>query len=275
MGFKRLISNPQVFRLDKDGDFCLLSEFVDDALAAASPGSTLLDFVEKELELTYKITVQKDPHTHLGLKLIRDRARKSFTASQPQYIADLSTRFQVSTTGPFPSTQMSETYVTNMSQYAHLAQLPDDSQTLYMEKVGCLIHLATQARPELMFSVTQLSRRNKKATRRDMSAVDRVLRYVAGTATVGQTYCTYGLPPELYAPVDVSYNFHADLKLHTGVSIHYGRFSTPFISMSKKQFIIADSSTAAEFIGAHTGAQAIMWVRNFLEELGFRQKGVT
>ena len=35
MGFKRLISDPQVFRLD----FCLLSTFVDDALAAASPGS--------------------------------------------------------------------------------------------------------------------------------------------------------------------------------------------------------------------------------------------
>jgi hypothetical protein len=45
--------------------------------------------------------------------------------------------------------------------------------------------------------------------------------------------------------------------------------------MSKKQSIIADSSTAAEFIGAHTGAQAIMWARNFLEELGFRQEGAT
>ena len=45
--------------------------------------------------------------------------------------------------------------------------------------------------------------------------------------------------------------------------------------MSKKQSIIADSSTAAEFIGAHTGTQAIMWAQNFLEELGFRQKGAT
>ena len=74
-----------------------------------------------------------------------------------------------------------------------------------------------------------------------MSAVDRVLRYVAGIATLGWTYCTYGLSPELYATVDVSYNCHADWKSHTGVSVHYGRLS-----------IIADSSTAAEFIGAHT-----------------------
>jgi hypothetical protein len=275
MGFKRLISDPQVFRLDKDGDFCLLSTFVDDALAAASRDSPLLDFVEKALEQTYKITVQKDPHTHLGLKITRDRENKSLTASQPQYIADMLTRFQISTTGPFPSTPMSETHISNMSKYSHLALLPDSDQTLYMAKVGCLIHLATQSRPELILSVTQLSRNNKKATRRDMSAVDRTLRYVAGTPTVGQTYCTYGLPPELYATVDVSYNCHADSKSHTGVSLHYGRFSTSFISMSKKQSIIADSSTAAEFIGAHTGAQAIMWARNFLEELGFQQKGAT
>ena len=45
--------------------------------------------------------------------------------------------------------------------------------------------------------------------------------------------------------------------------------------MSKKQSIVADSSTAVEFIGTHTGTQAIMWARNFLEELGFRQKGAT
>ena len=161
---------------------------------------------------------------------------------------------------------MSETFVTIIPNYAHLAQLPDNHQTLYMEKVGCLVHLATQTRPGLIFSVTQWSRRNKMATRRDMSAVNRLLRYVASTITVSQTYCTYGLPPELYATVDVFHNCHADSKSHTGVSLHYGRFSTHFISMPKNQSIIADSSTAAEFIGAHTGTQAIMWARNCLEE---------
>ena len=40
--------------------------------------------------------------------------------------------------------------------HAHLAQLPDFDQTLYMdEKVGCLIHLlATQSRPELILSLS-------------------------------------------------------------------------------------------------------------------------
>ena len=34
-----------------------------------------------------------------------------------------------------------------------------------------------------------------------MCAMDRVLRYAAGTVTVGQTYCSYGLAPELYATI--------------------------------------------------------------------------
>ena len=144
---QRLISDPQVFRLDKEGDSRLLSTFVDEALAAASPGSSLLNYVETEK--TYKLTVQKDPHTHIGLKITRDRPSKSLIASQPQYIGDILMRFEVSPTGPSPLISiMPETYLTNMSNYVHLVQLPDLSQSLNMEKVGCLIHLVTQTRPD-------------------------------------------------------------------------------------------------------------------------------
>ena len=50
----------------------------------------------------------------------------------------------------------------------------------------------------------------------------------------------------------------------------------------KQQSIIASglqhsAQRPAEFtiLGAHTGAQAIICAQNFLEELGFRQKGAT
>jgi hypothetical protein len=144
-----------------------------------------------------------------------------------------------------------------------------------MSKVGKLIHLATQTRPDILYATTQLSRRNKKASRRDMLAVDRVLRYVAGTIDEGQTYCCYDLPAELYATIDVSYNCHTDSKSHTGITLHYGRFSSPTATLSKKQPIVADSSTSAEYIGTHAGTKLIMWARNLLEELGFPQHGPT
>jgi hypothetical protein len=135
--------------------------------------------------------------------------------------------FHISTTGPFPVTPMAETYLTNMSQYANTL-LHDTLQTQFMSKVGKLTHLATP----------DTARRNKKASRRDMLAVDRVLRYMAGTIDEGQNYCCYDLPAE-----------QRNSKSHTGITFHYGRFSSPTATLSKKQPIVADSSTSAEYIG--------------------------
>ena len=182
--------------------------------------------------------------------------------------------FKVTDTGNFPTTPMSKTYLTNMDNYTN-TPLYDTLQTLFMSKVGKLIHLATQTRPNILYATTQLSRRNKKVSRRDMLAVDRVLRYIAGTSDMGQTYCSWGLPPDLYATIDVSYNCHTDSKSHTGIPLHYGRFSSTTAALSKNQPIIADSSASAEYIGTHAGTKLIMWVRNVLEELGFTQKGPT
>ena len=59
------------------------------------------------------------------------------------------------------------------------------------------------------------------------------------------------------------------------VSLHLGRYSCAFMTISKKQTIIADSSTVAEFIGTHAAVKAILWVRNLLSELGYPKEKET
>ena len=56
---------------------------------------------------------------------------------------------------------------------------------------------------------------------------------------------------------------------HTGVSLHLGRFSGPFLSLSKKQSILADSTTVSEFVGTHSAVQKVLWAHNLLTELGY------
>ena len=86
-----------------------------------------------------------------------------------------------------PLNTRSETFVTIIPNYAHLAQLPDNHKTLLlMEKVGCLARVSSSRSPNCLAEI--------KWRHDDMSAVNRLLRYVASTITVGQTYCTYGLP---------------------------------------------------------------------------------
>ena len=46
-----------------------------------------------------------------------------------------------------------------------------------------------------------------------------------------------------------------------------GQFSGAFISFCGKQSIIADSSTVAEFIGAHQACKIVAWVQNLLSKM--------
>jgi hypothetical protein len=101
-----------------------------------------------------------------------------------------------------------------------------------------------------------------------MAAVDRLLIYIASTAALGLTFCAHDRPFEIFAYVDASYNCYLDSKSHTGVSLHMGQYSGSFLSLSKKQSIVADSTTVSEFVATHSACQKILWVRNMLQELG-------
>ena len=102
-----------------------------------------------------------------------------------------------------------------------------------------------------------------------MTAADRLLRYIASTASLGITFCSYDMPFTLHAFVDASYNSYSDSKSHTGVSLHLGRLSGSFLSTSKKQSILADSITVSEFVVTHSAVQKVLWAHNLLTELGY------
>ena len=159
---------------------------------------------------------------------------------------------------------MCEDYLTSMSLHTDDILLTTYLQTLSQEKVGSILYLASQTRPDLMYSVTHLSRRSNKTTARDMAAVDRLLRYIASTASLGITFSAHNLTFQLHAFVDASYNCYTDSKSHTGISLRLGRYSGSFLSLSKKQSILADSATVSEFVGTYLAVQKILWAQNLL-----------
>jgi hypothetical protein len=127
-------------------------------------------------------------------------------------------------------------------------------------------HLVSQTRPDLKFSVNQLSRRAKCPTSRDCKALRRLLFYADQTKHLGLTFCSYGQPFELFVTADSSFNCYSDSKSHTGVTVHLGQFAGAVMSFCGKQSIIADSSTVAEFIGAHQACKIIAWVQNLASQ---------
>jgi len=141
--------------------------------------------------------------------------------------------------------------------------------TLYQAKVGSLNYLCGTL-PDVLYLVTMAARKNQCPTGKNMQAVDRILWYIAGTKHLGLRFHS-GEGITLYCTVDAAYANHFDRKSHTGVTLHIGRKSASFNSVSKKQSITADSSTVAEFIGTHIATKEIMWTRAFLAEIGHEQ----
>jgi len=159
--------------------------------------------------------------------------------------------------------------------YAQLDKLLSADQIReFQSRVGALSYLSWQSRPDILFAVNTLSRKTRDPNWEDWEAVNRVLNYVVGTRDLGLLFHS-GEGVKLYATVDASYATHSDLKSHTGCTFHLGRHSASFKSITKKQTVLADSSTVAEYVAAHLGAKEIMWIRNFLFELGFEQQHAT
>jgi hypothetical protein len=176
MGFSRCISDNQLFVLRRDEDFVYLLKHVDDCLLAGPKNSTLLRTVGEELAKTYTITTAVEPTNFVGLAITRDRINHKITLRQPHYIDTLADRFKIKSSSP--SYPMAEDYLTSLPLDSTNPVLPPSDQTLFQEKVGSVLYLATQSRPDLLYAITQLSRRSNKCTARDMKAVDRLLNYI-------------------------------------------------------------------------------------------------
>ena len=121
-------------------------------------------------------------------------------------------------------------------------------------------------RPDILTAVSFLTKRVQSPTEEDMRKLERVIRYIRGTAELGiiiEARVNLGV----YAYVDASYGVHTDYKSHTGCVIGIGK--GPIYAKSSTQKINSKSSSEAELIGLSDSTNQIVWVRNFLISQGY------
>jgi hypothetical protein len=110
--------------------------------------------------------------------LTRDRPLKSLTISQTAYIDAMSERFGTTSAHSEIESLISFQFLPLPDQFSTDAVLSDNLINLFQQIVGCLQHLASQTRPDLKFSVNQLSCCAKYPIFRDYKAIRRLLFYV-------------------------------------------------------------------------------------------------
>lgn len=286
IGFKPTCSDPQVYVMKNEIGQAIICTHVDD-FGVATSNLEMKKYVREALQSKYDLTVNETMNYYLGMNIERDRMNRSITVTQPAYVNAMLETFQIEDeVDKFPQTPLPVEHIPfhssplNVSGDENLVKAIREHEQqlgpykkekkLFQAMIGSLLYLAISTRPDILFAVNYLSRYNQNPSKDHIELARRIMAYVAGTKHLGLVFHS-GEGIKLYATVDASYACHADLKSHTGVTLHIGKNSGSVFSLTQKQSITADSSTVAEFIGCHLAAKQILWARNLLEELGFPQ----
>ena len=152
---------------------------------------------------------------------------------------------------------------------------PPSAVLAYFQKAtGSFNWLSTNTRPDMTQTVNKLCEANSSPSSAHLEALKRLLRYLQGTTGWGIT-----LGGKEYTKEELGLQIYADAAF--GDDPIY-RFSTgghvvltgggPVYWKSKKQTLVALSSTEAEFMNLTPAGQSAIWLANILREAGYPQR---
>jgi hypothetical protein len=144
-------------------------------------------------------------------------------------------------------------------------------EKFYQSIIGSLLYAAVSTRPDIAETVGVLSKFNSCPSQTHLTAAKRVLRYLKGTEDLGIVYRKQGKP--LYGYTDADYASDDDRHSKSGtVFMHAG---APVSWYSKRQSIIALSTTEAEYIALFDGVVECVWLRQLLSDIGTTPSSAT
>jgi hypothetical protein len=273
LGFRRCPSEHSVYVFAKDGVKLIIPIYVDD-LTLACNDRTALDMVKAELKKRFKMRDLGPCRYVIGIEVIRNRAKRTVHLSQRQHVEDVLAKFNHTNCRPVvtpldPDVKLDKT---------GSPQTPEDvdymSQIPYLSAVGSLMYLALGTRPDISYAVGVLSRFNSCPGRTHWNAVKRVFRYLRGTADIALEYgpSAVGVVASVYSDAD-----YAGDRDRARSTTGFGVFIGPNLVQwgSRRQDVVAKSTTEAEYIAANEAASEAKWFRLWLQELGYPQTAAT
>jgi len=171
------------------------------------------------------------------------------TLSQKAYIDSVITKFRLDDTKPVSMPM--ETGVR-----LDLTQPIEPMSTPYKEIVSSLMYAATGTRPDIAFATSTLAQYMQNPGRAHWEAAKRVVRYLKGSCDLELTYGGTSNGIEAYTDAD-----HASQTYRHSISGYAFLINGGAVSWSsKKQPLIALSTTEAEYIAAAHLTKEALWI---------------
>ena len=257
LGFVVSKVDSSVFIRKREKDTMVVPVSTDDMTLAGSSQETVETF-KVEVRGKFEITDLGEIKWLLGFEILRDRAARTIAINQRLYISTIAARFNVLDARPVFTPMEANT------EY-NKAQCPTEPNLVpFQEACSCALWAAVISRPDIQFAVGLLARFTQNPAEIHWKAIKRVIKYLY---TTRELWLVLGGPDktvEGYA--DADWASQLDRHSISGYAFCYGCGVITW--SSKRQPIIAMSTTEAEYIAAAHATKEIHWLRAFLGEIG-------
>jgi hypothetical protein len=143
-----------------------------------------------------------------------------------------------------------------------------DLQSRYRTVVGCVLHAAVTARPDVAEPARRLSSHLQHPTEQHLKAAMRVVYYLATTRDLALTYGLHRDEAGFYGTCDASHTTESGSKGVTGWAFHLAGGAVAW--KARTQSLVALSSTEAELIAVDEAARELRYLEKVLADLGIK-----
>jgi ATP-binding cassette subfamily B (MDR/TAP) protein 1 len=267
-GFKRCHADHCCYIKRSDSSFTILLLYVDDMLVA---GSCIQEINELKKQLSRQFAM-KDlgaAKQILGMRISRDRVTKTLTLSQSEYVRKVLTRFNMQDAKPVSTPLASHFKLSKEHSPKTEQERADMERVPYASAIGSLMYAMVCTRPDIAHAVGVVSRYMSNPGKQHWEAVKWILRYLKGT--VDHAICFEGSSTTLHGYVDSDLAGDFDSSRSTTGYV-YTLGGTAVSWMSRLQKIVALSTTEVEYVAITEASKEMIWLQDFLEELGKKQE---
>lgn len=248
----KFTENEKCVFINKDSTL-ILALYVDDGILVSDKENKIEKLVNS-LKIHFEIKVEKNPEIFLGLEIRKKENGMKLT--QVNYVEKILQRFNMENSKPIDTP--CEMKIRQSSRAAE--NFP------FREAVGNLLYLTTRTRPDIAFSVNLSSRYMENPTKEDVASVKRIMKYLVGSKNYGVMYNKTDNEDIIDAFCDADYAGDEDTRRSTtGYIIFFG--GGPISWCSRRQPIVAMSSTEAEYIAAAECCKEVLYLKSLIQEL--------
>jgi hypothetical protein len=256
--FKVRKADPTLFTKTIAKDLFVCQIYVDHIIFGSTNKFTCEEFSRIMIQ-KFKMSIMGELKYFLGFQV--KQLQEGTFISQTKYIQDILTKFGMKNAKPIK---------TPMGTNGHLDLDPGGKsvdQKVYRSMIGSLLYLCA-SRPDIMLFVCMCARFQADPKEVHLRAVKRIMRYLVYTPKFGLWYLK-GSTFDLIGYSDADWaECKIDRKSTSGTCQFLGRSLVSWAS--KKQNLVALSTTEAEYIAAGHCCVQLLWMRQTLRDYGYK-----